>query len=71
MANCVAFHLKAWHTVGRGGWTGRQWFDYEWKRFTKPSTYQGRETTIGTIIADAKDAGWTYDGYRGFGNGGA
>lgn len=62
---------KAWHTVGRGGWTGRQWFDYEWKRFTKPSTYQGRETTIGTIIADAKAAGWTYDGTRAFGNGGA
>ncbi len=61
---------KAWHTVGRGGWTGRQWFDYEWKRFTKPSTYQGRETTIGTIIADAKDAGWTYDGYRASDNGG-
>ena len=59
---------KAWNTVGRGGWTGRQWFDYEWKRFTKPSTYQGRETTIGTIIADAKAAGWTYEAYR---NGGA
>jgi len=59
---------KAWHTVGRGGWTGRQWFDYEWKRFSKPSTYQGRETTIATIIADAKAAGWTYEAYR---NGGA
>lgn len=62
---------KAWHTVGRGGWTGRQWFDYEWKRFTKPSTYQGRETTIGTIIADAKDAGWTYEAYRASDNVGA
>lgn len=59
---------KAWNTAGRGGWTGRQWFEYEWKRFTKPSTFKGRPTTIGTIIDDAKAAGWTYEAYR---NGGA
>jgi hypothetical protein len=51
---------KAWTTVGRNGGTGKQYFEYLWKRFVAQTSFKGRETTLGSIYFHAELAGWEY-----------
>lgn len=49
----------AWQTPGTSsGITGEAAFEIEWRRFTT-CTFGGKQTTLGTIFFDAKQAGWT------------
>lgn len=48
----------AWTTPGRSnGETGEAVFDAVWRRFLNDS-YGGKQTTLGTLYHDAREAGW-------------
>lgn len=50
---------KKWTTPGSNGFTGKQLFDREWKRFLT-GNYTGRRATLGTIFYHAEKLGWVY-----------
>lgn len=54
---------KKWSTPGSNGFSGRQLFDREWKRFLS-GRYTGKRATLGTIYWHAQQAGWSFPSYQ-------